>query len=217
MKTWQGLVVGCVALACLIGACAEGSELDTELPSGGGGGDSMGMGGNGSSSSSSGMAGGGGEGGGGGGEGGMGGGGPACDFTSPNTCSGAELLPEIDGDKGSDTRSAMGNTSKWFTIFVKEGVSSPIDYPALSFTASLQSPAKMDYDLFIYTGDFSNPDCGALPEKALGLPEAYSRQWGDTLATDDGTWYVLEVRHISGDICDNSAMWTLTVTGHTIP
>ncbi len=219
MKIWHGLAFASVGLgfAAWLSACAEGSELDTAAPTGQGGDD--GEGGQASTSSSSGSMGEGGAGGGeggAGGSGGMGGGGTGCDFTAPNTCAGAEVLPEIDGDKGSDMRTAMGNSSKWFALFVKEGVSSIIDYPALSFTASLTSPAKADYDLYVYTGDFSNPDCAAAPEKALGLPESYSKQWGDTLGTDDGTWYILEVRHNTGDVCEN-AFWTLNVTGHTIP
>lgn len=214
-RVWTGLGLGC---ALMLMACAEGSELETGLGSGGG---SSGAGGHAASSSSSSSgassSGSGGEGGSMGGTGGMGGGGPACDFTAPDDCLGAELLPEINGDKDNDMRMASGNTSKWFVIFVKEGVSSIIDYPALSFTATLQSPGKMDYDLFLYTGDFTNPDCAAAPEKALGLPESISKKWGDTLGTDDGTWYVLEVRYISGDACGNSDLWTLNVTGHTLP
>jgi hypothetical protein len=84
-----------------------------------------------------------------------------------------------------------------------------------SFTATLDSPAGADFDLFAYEGDAANPDCFAAPLQATGTPEALSDQWPDGSFSTDDRWITLEVRHISGPPCTPSAKWTLTVAGHT--
>ncbi len=152
---------------------------------------------------------------GGSGAGGSGSGGAPCDFGSPNQCAGAQELTQIDGDQGSDLRTATGHTSKWFKIFVAEGVSSLISYPQLSYTATLESPAATNYDLYVYPGGSGSVDCGASPLHGAGSPEQVSQTWGDSIGSDDGTWFAIEVRHVDGDDC--SSDWTLSFEGHTNP
>jgi hypothetical protein len=142
-------------------------------------------------------------------------GGNNCDYASPNICSGSETMSAIAGDKGNDTRIVKGTTSKWFKVQVNEAVSSIISFPQLSYTATLASPAGMDFDLFEYDGTTSVPSCGGNPKHAMGNPESVSDVWGDTLNSDDTRWITLEVRYISGEVCPAN-QWTLTVAGHTM-
>jgi hypothetical protein len=141
-------------------------------------------------------------------------GGPVCDYKAPNNCQSSETMAAIDGDKNNDTRIVKGTTSKWFKVLVNEAVSSVISFPQLSYTASLVSPAGMDFDLFVYDGTTSTPSCSGNPTHATGNPESASETWGDTLNSDDTKWLTLEVRYISGDMCP-SDQWVLTVKGHT--
>jgi hypothetical protein len=154
---------------------------------------------------------------GGGGQGGQGGGVPPCDFSAPNTCNSSDEIPSVDGDQNNDTRLKQGIGSKWFRILVKEAVSSIISYPALSFTATLTSPPDTKYDLYVYQGDSSSIDCGVQPAKASGVPESYSQKWNDQIAKDDSTWFVLEVRYVSGSDCEPGSEWQLEVQGHSEP
>lgn len=112
-------------------------------------------------------------------------------------------------------RTASGTTSKWFRIFVAEGVSSIISYPALSYTVTLASPPSTKYDLYVYDGDGNAPDCLGNAKKGVGTPESVSDKWGDSVGSDDGKWIAIEVRYVSGDACGPGDTWNLTVEGHT--
>jgi hypothetical protein len=147
------------------------------------------------------------------GAGGQGAEGGSCSFASYNNCFGAEVLPTIAGDDGSDVSTAQGARARWFKIFVEESVSSIIDYPPLSFTASLQSPAGTNYDLYVYFGDNGGTNCAAVPLQGGGSPETVHSSWGDNMGTDDGTWLSVEVRYVSGDDC--ASQWTLSIAGNT--
>jgi hypothetical protein len=111
-------------------------------------------------------------------------------------------------------RTATGSTSKWFKVLVHDPVNLGFDNE--SYTATLQSPAGMDFDLFAYDGDASAPDCFAAAVQAAGNPESITESWSDGLGNDD-RWITLEVRYVSGQLCGAAAKWTLTVEGHTSP
>jgi hypothetical protein len=198
-------------------ACANGSELAPGFEQTGEGG--AGEGGTGgaitTSSSSTGAGGAGGE----GGEGGAGqGGGGTCEFDAPKPCTTGDVLVQIRGDAGNDLSTANGITSRWFHIYVSESVSDPLNFPQLSYTATLSSPPGMDYDLYVYTGDDQGPNCQDTPVKGTGNPETVTNTWGDTIAVEDGTWLALEVRYVSGSACDpQDDDWTLAIEGHTDP
>ena len=220
------LAVSAGALAIGFAACAQGaSDSGGYEPLPGDGGHSSttssttghsttttsGGGGDGASS------GGGGAGGAAGGEGGQGTGaggqGGNCNFSAPNSCITAQQLPSIAGDDGNDVRSAQGTSSKWFQIQVVESVSSIIDYPPLSFTATLVSPPTTSYDLYVYFGDSGGIYCNAVPLHGTGNPATVYDSWGDNIGTDDTTWLVVEVRYVSGHDC--STPWSLTIAGNT--
>lgn len=218
------------AVCSMIGlaACAHGTEAETSFTPGDGEGGNGGFGGAASGGPTTGdgssTSGGGGDAstgsasstGSSGSSSSSGSGGPGCDYGATNTCPASDTLSAIAGDKNNDTRTVKGTTSKWFKVLVNEAVSSIIDYPQLSYTASLASPAGMDFDLFVYDGTVSTPSCGGNPKHAVGSPESVSETWGDSLGNDDTLWLTLEVRYISGDICPEKE-WTLTVKGHTFP
>lgn len=111
-------------------------------------------------------------------------------------------------------RTATGDSSRWFKIQVVEAVSSIIDFPSLSYTATLTSPPSTSYGLFVYTGDDFAPTCSG-PKQGTGNPAVVTDSWGDTLTVDDTTWLTLEVRYLSGGACGPSNEWTLTIEGNT--
>ncbi|MEO5726187.1 MAG: hypothetical protein ABI134_13645 [Byssovorax sp.] len=223
-----------LALGGIIGlaGCARGTEAEVETtftPGAGGAGNggsgglgNTGGGGSGNTTSSNATSGAGGTGA--GGSPGMssssssssGTGGDACDYQALNTCPTSDTLSDVDGDQNNDTRTLKGTTSQWFKVLVNEAVSSLVNYPQLSYTATLATPPGMDFDLFEYDGSFSTPSCSGSPKHATGNPESVSDSWKDTIGTEDTRWLTLEVRYISGSMCPSDP-WTLTVKGHTIP
>ena len=144
-----------------------------------------------------------------GGNGGAGG----CDLMSPNTCETAEVLMEIAGDQGMDFREVKGTGSKWFQIKILEA--STLGRP--SFTATLTSAMGTDYDLYVSHGDENGPDCTFPQLQATGMPESFTQWWPDMATVDDSRHISLEIRHLSGGTCEESAQWTLRVQGNTDP
>jgi len=105
---------------------------------------------------------------------------------------------------------ASGSTSKWFKIEVLEGSNLPND---LTFTTSLVVPPGMVYDLYVYSGDASAPDCFSMPFDGTGDPLQVALTWPDSFGSDDSLFFAIEVRYVSGFNC--TEQWTLTVQGHT--
>ncbi|WP_437944784.1 hypothetical protein WME98_27890 [Sorangium sp. So ce296] len=223
------------ALLLILAACANGTDelmpgYYEEQAGGGGSGGGGGEGGDGgvdassssrssssasTSSSSAGAGGAGGEGGssdGGGGEGGDGGAAGECDYGAPNTCTGAEDLGEISGDVDADSITVTGTTSKWFKVYVVDDFTIP---PLTeSFMATLTSPPGMNFDLIVYQGDISVPDCFASGVRGQGTPESFMTTWNDRSIDDDHLWFSIEVRHVEGTACGEDAKWTLKVQGN---
>ena len=141
--------------------------------------------------------------------------GGGCDFSAPEDCLGAEELTQIDGDQNHDTRMATGTTSRWFKLYIHEGVSSVISFPDLSYKATLEVPPGMKYDLYSYLGDGSTPDCNGNPLQGVGDPEVVAEKWSDSAGSDDSLWFTFEVRYVSGGLCDSTSQWKLTVEGNT--
>jgi hypothetical protein len=94
-------------------------------------------------------------------------------------------------------------------------VSSIIDFPSLSYRATLTSPPGASYGLFVYTGDSSGPTCFGATKQGTGNPAVVTDSWGDSIGSDDTTWLTLEVRHLSGNACGPSDQWNLTIEGNT--
>jgi hypothetical protein len=215
---WGTLFVsGGVALS----ACSSGTEVAATFSSQGGGGPgssgegaaspvsssssseaaSSGASSSAASSSGSGQGGGGGA------------GGSECSFTSSDSCLNAVELPSIHGDTDSDMRTKTGTTSAWFKVLVTEDSNL---IKALSYTATLVSPPGFVFELFAYEGNGSVPDCLGDALLALGNPPSVSGTWSDKAGSEDQRWISLEVRYISGQVCEPAPEWTLTVQGHTM-
>ena len=113
-------------------------------------------------------------------------------------------------------RTIQGTTGKYFRVLVTDTQPS-FGNSTVSYTATLESPAGMDFDLFVYPGDGSGPNCFATPLQGGGSPESVSGDWEDANLSDDERWITFEVRHVSGSDCSAAAKWTLTVEGHTGP
>ncbi len=219
-------------------ACAEGGEL--AVGGGGSGGDGSGATGPSSttghgagpttqgpstSPASSGVSNGGMGGDGGvGGDGGMGGmpttnvgGGPMCDFSAPESCDGAEVLPAIAGDQGNESASRTGVGSKWFKIHIEEEDGSVFESD-MSYRVTLASPASVNYDLRVYeSAEGAPPNCGATPVTGTGSPENVSNNWDDSQGIggeNDSLWIIIEIAHVSGDECAADDQWTLQVQGN---
>lgn len=144
-----------------------------------------------------------------GGNGGAGG----CDLMSPNTCETAEVLMEIDGNQGMEIVETKGTGSKWFQMKIVDATEG--ERP--SFTATLTSAMGTDYDLYVSHGDDNGPDCAFPQLQATGMPESFTQWWAGVIGQDDSRHLSLEIRHVSGGTCEESAQWTLTVQGNTDP
>lgn len=150
---------------------------------------------------------------------GSGGADPGCDYTAPNACTSATLLSAIAGDKNTSV-AATGVTSEWLKVHVKEEDGSIFETD-LSYTVTLESPPGMDWDVYVLQGPQDGaPNCGAspMPGTGAGGEESVSNGWDDDQGfggEDDSVWLCIEVRYVSGALCDDAAEWSLTVQGHT--
>lgn len=140
-----------------------------------------------------------------------------CDDGS--TCPGAAVLGGIAGDESSSQLTTDGDTNTWVTFQVSENNSDVVG-EQLSFTASLTSPAGLDYDLHVFRGlEGGATGCGGQQGQstnAVGI-DSVSMSWGEgALANnlDDSAWVAIEIRSKDG-VCMPGATWTLTVVGDT--
>jgi hypothetical protein len=135
------------------------------------------------------------------------------------TCATASVLGMVSGDESSPNLQAMGTEPTWLAFRVSEDNDSPIG-ESLSFTATLQSPAGYDFDLYVWRGaDGASNGCnGTLQQStAASGPDVVHMDWGEAgvaNGSDDGRWIAVEIRSKDG-ICDPNAAWTLLVEGDT--
>ncbi len=113
------------------------------------------------------------------------------------------LCPSSCEHKSEQDRSGYGE--RWFKIYIEE---CSICISDVKIRVRLQSPAGMDYDLHLYEPcgterASSTNGAGQLDEVSKTESESY-------FGGEDGKWYWIEVRYISGSSCDN---WTLQVHG----
>jgi hypothetical protein len=153
----------------------------------------------------------------GGSDGGGGGGGATC--ASPNVCAGATDLGTVNADTGSDTKTAGGSGSQWFTIRANEGDSS-VFASRMNLKAELTSPPGTNFDLFMYVpGGSSGQECSAVTvssTNASGLDTVH-HGWGESgtfsNGSDDSRTVTIEVRWVSGS-CSAADKWSLIVRGN---
>jgi hypothetical protein len=107
----------------------------------------------------------------------------------------------------------------WVSFFVTEDNESAIG-EALSFTATLTSPAGFDFDLYVYRGDSNASNgCGGtlVQSTASSGMDVVTMNWGEGAVangSDDGAWIAVEVVSKDGT-CDENASWTLYIDGDT--
>jgi len=141
------------------------------------------------------------------------GGDPGCSYAAPSGCTNADTLPAMPGDEGNEQRVVRGTTNRFIKVFVSENVGSWVSHPELSFSAVLQNSSGMDFDLYVHQGGES-PVCG----EPFHVPNGpVTATWNDDLNSDDGMWWVFEVRHESGGACGAAAEWTLTINSNHAP
>ena len=145
-------------------------------------------------------------------------GGMTGDCPNVDTCQGASGIGLVSGDSGSDTVGASGSESTWIEFQVTENDDSLVG-AQLSFTATLQSPAGADFDLYVYrSGAGGASGCNGTMQSSMsvGSQDAVSMTWGEGLVPnglDDGVWVAVEIR-AKNDEC-SAQQWVLEVEGNT--
>jgi hypothetical protein len=141
----------------------------------------------------------------------------ACVATAP--CASAGDLGAVSGDTGADVLSAQGTTSAWFRVMVNEN-DNGIDGVKLRASATLDSPAGANFDLYLYVGSSGAQECSAVSAQSTGTSgtDTASVSFGESgvLAngSKDSRYVTVEVRHVSGT-CASNAKWTLSFKGNT--
>lgn len=135
------------------------------------------------------------------------------------TCAGAMVIGGVSGDEPSAPLNASGDEPTWLAFQVSEN-NNDISGEKLTFTATLTSPAGLDFDLYVFRGPAGGTSgCGGTQSQstnAAAIDSVYM-EWGEgTLANnaDDDAWIAVEVRAKNG-FCEPGLEWTLTVTGDT--
>lgn len=135
------------------------------------------------------------------------------------TCQSATVIGEVSGDEGSDALQVDGAEPTWVSFQVTEDNGS-VSGEALEFTATLTSPVGYDFDLYVYRGPESgNTGCnGELSmSTSAGPSDVVHMSWGEGAVADGGderAWVAVQVVAKDG-MCDQNALWTLTVEGDT--
>ncbi|MEM9696136.1 MAG: hypothetical protein AAGA56_26565, partial [Myxococcota bacterium] len=123
-----------------------------------------------------------------------------CTYASPNTCAMPREMLAVAGDRGSETSQISGDTSEYIMVRVDEVELAGNN--ALSMTATLDSPPGMEWDMNVYAGYWSRPDCTGASDPVHGADTAYNDAWADYFTdSNDGKWYVFEIVHVSGGLC----------------
>jgi hypothetical protein len=127
---------------------------------------------------------------------------------SDPSCGTAEYLGEICGDDGctsGPTRNDYGEA--WYRIYVEE-CDDGIFGNDLQFKATLQVPAGMDYDLYLYENNCTN----VVDRSMLGgdADETVYYSWSDNVGYDDSKMLYIQVIYFDGESCSN---WTLRTYG----
>ena len=141
---------------------------------------------------------------------------PATD--PPRTCRAARDLGALSGDTGTTSVSAHGQCSDWLRVRVTEDWNGPTAGP-MKMTATLISPDKEDFDVFVYLNTEADVlECAAVQGKSelpSGRSDIVKSQWGEQYTfnnASDARTVSVEVRKKSGT-CANAA-WALLLQGN---
>jgi hypothetical protein len=134
-------------------------------------------------------------------------------------CASAPGLGSISGDDDSSPIVESGSEPTWIEFQVTENDDALVG-SGMSFTATLQSPAGANFDLYVYRGvEGGATGCNGFAQQSAspGPQDAVSMSWGEGVAAnglDDGVWVAVEIR-AKDDMCAPPQEWTLTVEGNT--
>jgi len=139
-----------------------------------------------------------------------------CD--SGVTCAQAMNIGQVDADQNSDTKTAMGYESAWFTVRAHEGDSSVFGAP-MNVTINLTSPTGANFDLYAYMNTGTDvTECTTVSAQSTNTTgtDQVHLSWGESGSisngNDDSRTISIEVRPVSGT-CSASNMFTLVVYG----
>jgi hypothetical protein len=133
----------------------------------------------------------------------------ACD-TNP-VCDGFTNLGEISGDTTTAPVGATATSERWYRVRVTEDSNEDV---YLSATIVLTVPNGSDYDLYVYCESCGGALAGQ-SKLAGSATETVTVRADDEFGPfgeDDSFDLRIEVRHVSGLVCDT---WSLQVVGDT--
>lgn len=135
------------------------------------------------------------------------------------TCPSATVIGEVSGDESSSALHVDGFEPTWVSFQVTEDNGS-VSGEQLEFTATLTSPVGYDFDLYVYRG----PEGGATgcngelsQSTSVGPDDVVHMSWGEGTVADGGderAWVAAQIVAKNG-MCDENALWTLTIEGDT--
>ena len=148
--------------------------------------------------------------------------GGALSCASSDLCSASStLLGTIAGDESGPTLTQTGQTSSWLRLDMQEKDNSIIGH-AMTFTATLASPAGDNFDLYAYLGSaIGSIDCTNPKGQSTlgpGQVDTVSFSWGETTGglangADDSASVMIEIRWVAG-VCSSTSSWTLSAHGN---
>jgi hypothetical protein len=134
------------------------------------------------------------------------------------TCATATVIGMVSGDVSSNDLTTMGSAPTWLSFQVTED-NDAVTGEAVSFTARLDSPPGVDFDLFVHLGAPSGATgCNGMLQQSTsaGAEDVVHMSWGEGAVAnggDDRAWVAVEI--VPKDECDGLAQWTLTIEGDT--
>jgi hypothetical protein len=123
-------------------------------------------------------------------------------------CSGLTALGSVSGDLGPDILTASEGDERWYRVTITEDNFSSSSY--LSARIDLDSPANMDFDLFVYCESCGGGLAGQ-SNRGSGLVDTVDVRRNDG-AGDESFDIIVEVRYFGASVCSN---WGLTITSDT--
>ena len=125
-------------------------------------------------------------------------------------CSSPADLGTICGDTGSDNLIENGCGDAWFTFELSEcEASPPNELNDLTLKITLDSPAGVRYDLYLYDSQCGSPIASS--KQPAGLTDEVTSSVTDIEAQSDTKLFYIEVRKISGS---SSSNWNLSIVGN---
>jgi hypothetical protein len=143
---------------------------------------------------------------------------PQAQCTSGATCAASPLLGSVSGDTGTTMVQSSGYQSAWYQVRVSEDDSGVFGVP-MKVTATLTSPADVNYDLYLYVNKGSDVvECAtaSTSSTSAGTSDSAHLSWGESgtfsNGSNDDRTLSIEVRYVSGT-CATTKPFQLVVVG----